>query len=180
MPDRRTTVLLAAATVIAGGAIAGVALGGEDQTRQGAVAERGAKVMPFSLDATTHVFDAAATGGTQRVVADDPRDREQIRLIREHLREEAKAFQRGDFADPASIHGQDMPGLADLRAGYERIRVRYRELPDGAEIEYRTTDASLAAAIRDWFDAQLRDHGADARAGDHSGDDHPTHPGHED
>jgi hypothetical protein len=178
MPSRRTTTLLAAATVIAGGVIAAVALGGEDQTRQQAVAERGANVMPFSLDATTHVFDATATGGTQRVVADDPRDGEQIRLVREHLREEANAFQRGDFADPESIHGQDMPGLADLQVGYKRFTVRYRDLPDGAQIDYRTADPTLVAAIRDWFDAQLGDHGADAQAGGHSGADPSTHPGH--
>jgi hypothetical protein len=180
MPNRKTITLLAAVTVITGGAIAGVALGGEDQTRQEAVAERGAKVMPFSLDATTHVFDATATGGTQRVTADDRRDREQIRLIREHLREEATSFQRGDFADPASIHGQNMPGLEELRAGYERIEVRYRELPDGAAIDYRTTDPSLVAAVHDWFDAQLNDHGADAETGDQSGADHSTHSGHAD
>jgi hypothetical protein len=164
MPDRRT-ILLAVAVVIAGGTGAAVALGGDDQSRRQAVAERGANVMPFSLDATTHVFDATATGGTQRVVADDPRDGEQIRLVREHLRNEARAFQRGDFADPASIHGDGMPGLADLRAGYERFTVRYRDLPDGAAIDYRTTDPSLVAAIRDWFDAQLGDHGTHAQAG---------------
>jgi hypothetical protein len=162
MPDRRTIGVLAVAAVMGGAVVAGVALGGANQTRQQAVAERGAKVMPFSLDATTHVFDATATGGTQRVIADDPRDREQIRLIREHLREEATAFQRGDFADPASIHGQNMPGLEQLRAGYERIEVRYRDLPDGARIDYRTPGRSLAAAVRDWFDAQLNDHGAHA------------------
>jgi hypothetical protein len=164
VPDPRTTVLLAVATVIAGAAIAAIALGGDDQTRQEAVAERGAKVMPFSLDATTHVFAATATGGTQRVVAEDPRDRDQVRLVREHLRAEAKAFQRGEFADPESIHGGSMPGLADLRAGYERFTVRYRDLPDGAAIDYRTTDPSLVAAIRDWFDAQLGDHGTHAQA----------------
>ncbi len=162
MLSRRAIGLLAAGTLIGGGAIAAVALVGDDQTRQEAVAERGAQVMPFSLDATTHVFDATATGGTQRVVADDPRDREQVRLVREHLREEATAFQRGDFADPAAIHGQSMPGLADLRAGYERFTVRYRDLPDGAQIDYRTDDPSLVAAISDWFEAQLGDHGADA------------------
>jgi hypothetical protein len=163
MPDRRPIALLAAAAVIAGGAVAAVAAGGDGQTRQEAVAERGAKVMPFSLDATTHVFDATATGGIQRVIADDPGDHEQLRPIREHLREEATAFQRGDFADPASIHGHDMPGLEELRAGYERIEVRYRDLPDGGRIDYQTSNRPLAAAIRDWFDAQLNDHGAHAK-----------------
>jgi len=173
MPDRRIIALLAA-----GGVVAVVAVGGEGRPREVAVAERGAKVMPFSLDATTHVFDATATGGTQRVVADDPRDGEQIRLIREHLRREAVAFRRGDFADPASIHGTEMPGLAALEAGYERIEVSYRDLPDGAEIAYRTDDPALAVAVADWFDAQLGDHGGDAVKGEGRSDsDHSSHQG---
>jgi hypothetical protein len=165
MANRRIATLLVPAAVIVGGTIAAVASGGDDPSRQEAVAERGARVMPFSLDATTHVFEPSVDGGTQRVVADDPRDREQIRLIRVHLREEAKAFQRGDFGDPEAIHGQDMPGLAELEAGYERFEVSYRDLPDGARIDYRTADPSLVAAIRDWFDAQLGDHGDHAQAG---------------
>jgi hypothetical protein len=180
MPNRRTITLLAAAMLILGGAIAAVALGGDGQTRQEAVAERGARVMPFSLDATTHVFDATATGGTQRVVADDPNDREQIHLIREHLRREAEAFQHGEFADPQTIHGRHMPGLAALRAGYQRIEVRYRDLPDGARIDYRTADPSLAAAIRDWFDAQLGDHGDDAQPAGNADPDSSTHRRQED
>ncbi len=181
MPRKPIIALLAAATLAAGGAIAGGTIGGDNPSRQEVVAERGAQVMPFSLDATTHVFDATAQGGTQRVVAKDPDDADEIRLIREHLREEANAFSRGDFADPASIHGNDMPGLDALQAGYQDIDVGYRDLPDGAEIAYRTTDPDLAAAVRAWFDAQLRDHAGDAATADPSGGaDHTSHPGHED
>ncbi len=177
MPSRRITPVLAAAVLIAGGAIAGATVSSDEPSRQEVVADRGARVMPFSLDATTHVFDATAQGGTQRVVAKDPEDSNEIRLIREHLREEADAFGRGDFADPASIHGDDMPGLDALRTGYQDIDVRYRELTDGAEIAYRTADPDLAAAVRAWFDAQLGDHAGDAaRAGD--GADHTGHSDH--
>jgi hypothetical protein len=180
MRNRRTTTALAAAILAGGATIAAAALGGDDRTRQAAVAERGATVMPFSLEATTHVFEATATGGTQRVVADDPRDCRQIRLIREHLRKEAAAFRRGEFADPAAIHGQSMPGLAELEAGHERLDVSYRELPDGARIDYRSDDRSLVAAIQDWFDAQLGDHGDDAQPGADTGADPSTHRGHVD
>jgi hypothetical protein len=62
-----------------------------------------------------------------------------------------------------------MPGLAELRAGHERFEVRYRDLPDGAQIDYRTADPSLVTAIHHWFDAQLGDHGDDAEPGDHTG-----------
>ena len=177
MPDRRIIAMLVAATVVAGG-IVGIAVGGENPSRQQVIAERGATVMPFSLDATTHVFNATATGGTQRVVADDPRDSEQIRLIRQHLHGEGAAFKRGDFADPATIHGRDMPGLTALERGYERIQVRHSDLADGAQITYRTADRALAEAVGAWFATQLRDHGADAAPAGHSGDDHSAHPGH--
>jgi hypothetical protein len=71
-----------------------------------------------------------------------------------------------------------MPGLADLRVGYRRFTVRFRDLPDGAQIDCRTTDPSLVTAIRDWFDAQVGDHGTDAQAGGQSSAAPSTHPGH--
>ena len=180
MPSKFATVLLAA-ILVGGGAIGGAVISGEDPSRQQVVAERGAQVMPFSLDATTHVFDATAQGGTQRVVAKNVDDTREIGLIRQHLREEADAFSRGgDFADPAAIHGEDMPGLDTLRAGYQDIDVRYRDLPDGAEIAYRTDSPDVAAAVRAWFDAQLGDHAGDAATADESGADHARHPYHED
>ena len=40
-----------------------------DAQRQAEVAKLGADVMPFSLQATIHIFIKTAQGGTQRVVA---------------------------------------------------------------------------------------------------------------
>jgi hypothetical protein len=165
MPDRRLTAVLVGVIVLGGGAAAAFHLNDEDRSRQAAIADRGAKVMPFSLDATTHVFDAASDGGVQRVVADDPSDDQQIRLIREHLRKEAAAFERGDFADPERIHGDAMPGLAALRQGFREFDVEYRDLPAGGEIAYTTENPALTTAIADWFDAQLGDHGEHATSG---------------
>jgi hypothetical protein len=135
------------------------------ETRQEEVAERGAEVMPFDLEKTTHVFEPTSTGGVQQVVADDPSDGEQIALIQAHLREEAEAFRRGDLADPAEIHGQDMPGLEKLEAGATKIDIRYSELPDGAQIKYETDDPALVSALHEWFYAQLSDHGGHAEGG---------------
>lgn len=115
----------------------------------------------------------------QRVVADAPRDRSEVRLIRRSCARRPEAFRRGEFADPASIHGEEMPGLAALQTGSKRIEVRSRYLSEGAEITYRTSDSLLAAAIGDWFDAQLNDHGTDAIRGEHSCSEHSTHSAHE-
>ena len=135
------------------------------ERRQALVAARGGQVMPFDLDTTTHQFQPMATGGIQQVTAHDPADDEQVRLIRTHLQEEATRFRRGDFTDPATIHGDAMPGRADLRASGGRIEVEYRELPAGAQISYTTDDPALVAAIHRWFEAQLSDHGEHAAPG---------------
>lgn len=133
--------------------------------RQAQVAERGADVMPFDLDRTTHVFTDQADGGTQVVTADDPEDAEQIELIREHLRHEAGAFADGIFDDPATIHGDDMPGLAELRAGADQISVTYEDVPAGGQLTYTTRDPQLVEALHAWFDAQVGDHGEHAERG---------------
>ena len=165
---RRSVILLTVATVATVGALAGC--GGEppppaNPDRQAEVAEHGASVMPFDLDRTTHQFRKTDSGGVQTVVADDPRDTTQINLIREHLRDEADRFRRGDFADPTQIHGEAMPGLDALRNHVGGITVDYETTPDGARITYTTTDEPLIVALHAWFDAQVSDHGQHADHG---------------
>jgi hypothetical protein len=131
-------------------------------TRQAQVAERGAQVMPFDLEQTIHVFQRLDDGGRQTVTAKDPSNATQIALIQSHLQHEADKFRQGDFSDPARIHGDDMPGLAQLKAGFAQIDIRYAALPDGGEIRYTTQDQSLVMAIHHWFMAQVSDHGRHA------------------
>lgn len=80
-----------------------------DAERQRDVARRGAQVMPFDLEQTIHQFQPLKDGGLQRVTVKNPQNKAQIALIRTHLKEEAERFRRGDFSDPAKIHGADMP-----------------------------------------------------------------------
>ena len=130
--------------------------------RQANVAAHGAQVMPFDLDQTHHVFDPLDDGGLQTVTANDPANEEQIGLIQEHLAEIAQEFQEGNFSDPAQIHGHQMPGLEELRAGASRIEITYSALPDGGKIRYLTEEPDLINAIHHWFMAQLSDHGQHA------------------
>lgn len=130
------------------------------------VAGRGAQVMPFSLERTTHVFTKTDLGGAQQVLAKDDGDQAQIALIRAHLSKIAREFQQGNFSDPARIHGDEMPGLAALSAARPgQVDIAYKELPAGAELDYTTRDARLLAAIHGWFDAQLTDHARHAVSG---------------
>lgn len=127
-----------------------------------AMVERGSKeVMPFDLNRTMHVFEPTADGGVQTVMVHDG-DPHQVALVRSHLRKEAAAFARGNYSDPATIHGATMPGLAQLRAGTVRMVVRYSDSINGASITYKTSDPALIAAIHHWFAAQVKDHGAHA------------------
>jgi hypothetical protein len=156
-------VLLLAAGLVAGWRLANPPPDGQAAaSRQAEVAARGRAVMGFDLDRTTHVFQDLPDGGRQTVTADDPADRQQVRLVQVHLRNEQAAFARGDFADPAAIHGQEMPGLAELKAGVGRVTVRYRALRGGAELRYQTSDPVLVAALHAWFKAQTSDHGRHA------------------
>jgi hypothetical protein len=166
-----TVPLLAVALGLAAGLLAacGDGGGGDDgaealDDRRAEVAERGAEVMPFDLDATTHRFDSRPDGLVQTVVVDDPEGEgegagEQVALVREHLADEAERFAGGDFGDPASIHGEDMPGLAALTAGVDRIAVAYADVPAGARLTYTTDEPELVEALHLWAEAQVMDHG---------------------
>lgn len=133
--------------------------------RQRQVAERGAEVMPFDLEVTTHHFQETDDGLVQRVVADDPADRQQVRLVRAHLRDEARRFAGGDFADPRAIHGDDMPGVRELSRNAAHLEIEFRLVPAGAEITYRASSHTLVEALHAWAAAQVSDHGPHAGHG---------------
>ena len=128
-------------------------------SRQEEVAAKGAKIMPFDLEQTMHHFQPLENGGLQTVTVKDPANSTQIALIQAHLKEEAEKFHRGDFSDPAKIHGENMPGLAALQTGAQHIDVQYTAIPNGAQIQYSTKDPTLVMALHQWFAAQRADHG---------------------
>ncbi|MBB6345871.1 hypothetical protein ACWGH8_29530 [Nonomuraea muscovyensis] len=167
--DRRVQMLAAALATLAVAAAVYVLIGQNEQQamagRQAEIAARGRQVMPFDLERTTHRFTKSATGGVQTVTADDPADAQQVKLIREHLTQEASGFSRGDYGDPASIHGTDMPGLRELEQGHSRIDIRFADMPAGARLTYTTSDPSMVKALHAWFDAQVSDHGRHAEHG---------------
>ena len=134
------------------------------ETRQQQVHERSPMVMPFAMSKTLHIFKMTESGGVLKIVVRKSGDNDQITLIQRHLKHEAGLFQKGDYSDPAKLHGDDMPGLKDLQAGSSHITVTYSALPDGAKITFETGDLHLLTALHRWFGAQLSEHGADARA----------------
>lgn len=126
------------------------------------VAHRGAEVMPFDLERTTHIFEKTDNGGLQQVISDDD-DAAQIELIRAHLAEETERFSQGDFHDPQMIHGENMAGIHQLMTGYQHVNLEYNDIENGGQILYTTDDAEMVAALHSWFDVQLSDHGPHAQ-----------------
>jgi hypothetical protein len=156
---QRAVRLLAGAALIAFCALASA------QTVQEHVHGHGHEVMPFDLSKTVHIFRMTEDGGTQKVVMrGESGDPGQVHMIQHHLMMEAAEFQKGNFADPAQLHGEAMPGLREMQAGAPRMQITYRALPNGAEIEFHAKDIKLVTAVHRWFGAQLSEHGADARA----------------
>ena len=139
-----------------------------ESTRLDEVAERGAHVMPFSLDKTVHFFKNTETGGIQQVTAKNPSDSEQIALIRKHLAKIASQFAKGDFSGPQRIHGENMPGIKELSVADGRVQFVYQDLPEGGQINYLTDAPELIDAIHRYFDAQLSDHARHAVSGGHT------------
>jgi len=131
---------------------------------QAMIHNMGQGVMPFDLSQTTHVFEMTEYGGIQQVIAKDPSDSEQIALIQQHIQHETMMFSTGNFSDPMSLHGDNMPGVKEIKAGAEQINIEYTALPDGAQITFSAQDLNIITAIHRWFGAQLSDHGSDAIA----------------
>lgn len=133
----------------------------QTQNRQVAVEQRSEQVMPFSMSDTMHMFNPTSAGGVQFVMVHDG-DPHQITLVQQHLHKEATAFARGDFSDPAYIHGNNMSGLAEMSRDHAKMSVTYTSTNNGAQIVFYTKDPKLVAAIHQWFSAQVKDHGSHA------------------
>jgi hypothetical protein len=153
-------VIAVAASALIGASIVFAADPGPNMSRQDEVARSGSSVMPFDLMRTTHFFDDTPSGGIETITANDKSDARQIALIRSHLTAEATRFARGDFSDPAKVHGENMPGLAELRSAWNRLRVTYKKLPAGASLAYASGDPAVVSAVHAWFAAQRSDHAA--------------------
>jgi hypothetical protein len=130
--------------------------------REQMIHEHGSSVMPFDLTLTMHHFQILPDGGLETVTANDPTDNMQVWLIQRHLSELAAQFQHGDFSDPATLHGSDMPGLVELSTAGSRLQILYAATSDGGQIRFASQDPQIITALHQWFAAQLADHGADA------------------
>lgn len=124
-----------------------------------ALQARGHRAMGVDQYTSTHRFDALADGGRIELQRDSD-DPEGIQTIRAHLRTIAGAFSRGDFATPAFVHAEQVPGTEVMAARRAHIRYLYRDLPRGGELRIVTGDAEALRAIHAFMAFQRADHRA--------------------
>jgi len=119
---------------------------------------RGAHVMGFDQDATTHHFYLYPDGGAIDVAANDPADTVNVEAIRSHLPHIAQMFGSGDFSSPMLVHATNVPGTADLARLTDRVRFTYVETPRGGRVEAKTTDPAALKALYEFLRFQISDH----------------------
>lgn len=130
--------------------------------RQSEVHQRTQQATSYDLNKTLQTFTQTVHGGVQHVIARSANDKEQIKLIRDNLRQMTNDFKKGNFSETERIHGADMPGLIQLkRAQPDEIRFDYEALENGAQIHYSSEYPHYVEALREWIEAQAIDHNND-------------------
>jgi hypothetical protein len=140
-------------------AAAGALLAGQTpQDPHDAMHARGAHVMGFDQDATTHHFYLYTDGGAIDVSANDQADAVNVAAIRSHLPHIAQMFGSGDFSSPMLVHAVNVPGTADLARLTDRVRFSYVETPRGGRVEAKTSDPAALKALYAFLRFQISDH----------------------
>lgn len=107
----------------------------------------------FTSGSVRETFIATANGGIEDDVAIVP-DAAAVARVRSETRKRAKAFARGEFVDPTNPHGDLVPGLREMRRQWNKMHVRYEDLPKGARVRYTTNDPVMVEALHQWFTAR--------------------------
>ncbi len=119
---------------------------------------RGAHVMGFDQDKTTHHFLLFEDGGAIDVSVKDAADKTNLDAIRAHLPHIAMKFGEGDFEAPALVHATDVPGTKDLAALKAKLSWKYVETAKGGRVDIVTTDAAALSAVHAFLKYQIEDH----------------------
>ena len=118
---------------------------------------RGRAVMGVDQYTSVHRFDALPDGGRIELQRDRD-DSAGTAAIRAHMRTIARAFARGDFAAPAAVHLETVPGVPVMRARRAAIRYETIDLPRGAALRIRSRDSTAIAAVHAFLAYQRLEH----------------------
>jgi hypothetical protein len=122
------------------------------------VDRRGAHVMGFDQERTTHHFLLFEDGGAIDVSVKDRSDKTNLDAIRSHLPHIAGMFAAGNFDAPMLVHDTSVPGTADMARLKDRLRYRYVATADGGRLDITTTDRDALAAVHRFLRCQITDH----------------------
>lgn len=122
--------------------------------------QRMQEALPYDVNQTIATFSKTVHGGIQHVVVKSKDNTEQITRIQKHLMQMTERLRKGDFSLTESLHGKDMPGLAQLKtAKPDDISYKYKALENGGQIHYSSEYPQYVGALHEWFDAQASEHG---------------------
>jgi hypothetical protein len=119
---------------------------------------RGAKVMGFDQEKTTHHFYLHPDGGAIDIAVNDPADATNREAIQAHLPHIAMLFGNGDFSAPMLIHETKVPGTETMTRLKDRIAYRFVKTPKGGRLDITTSDPAALAAVHEFLRFQITDH----------------------
>lgn len=120
--------------------------------------QRGAQVMGFSQEKTTHHFELKQDGGVIEARANDLKDAATLGEIRGHFQHIAKMFAAGDFNAPMLVHAQNVPGTAAMSRLKDAIHWQMQEIPRGARISIIADNQEAVDAVHDFLRFQIENH----------------------
>ena len=124
-----------------------------------AMNHRGADVMGFDQEKTTHHFLLYEDGGAIDVAVKSASDTVNRDAIRAHLPHVAGLFGHGNFESPMIVHDtKKVPGTAEMARLKDKITYTYVETPSGGRVDITTSDAAGVAAVHEFLRFQITDH----------------------
>ena len=125
-----------------------------------ALQQRGETAMGVNQYTSQHVFEPLPNGG-RIVLQREKTDSIGEGVIRQHMRDVAKAFAAGDFSLPGFVHAtQAVPGTQAMRTLRNEISYIAQDLPRGGEVIIASNNPKAVAAIHDFLAFQRLDHRA--------------------
>lgn len=119
---------------------------------------RGAMVMGFDQDKTTHHFFLYEDGGAIDVSVKDAADRTNLDAIRAHLPHLVVMFGEGNFEAPMMVHGVSVPGTPEMKKVKDAITWKYEETVKGGRVNITTANPDALKAIHVFLRYQITDH----------------------
>jgi Tol biopolymer transport system component len=109
--------------------------------------------ITFTSGPVRETFTPTSYGGIEDAVVVSPNAAD-VKRLQAKTRKRAAAFARGNFVDPTNPHGDLVPGLREMRRQWNKMHVRYEDLPNGSRIQYSTNDPVMVEALHQWFVAR--------------------------